>query len=163
MTLKERFVDGLIGARSFSDQLLADFQTPEQWVYQVHDKANHALWFAGHLAVVDNFMITLIDPAKGLQKPDYEEKFGMGSAPTNNPGDYPPVEEVLAYMRDRREVLLEILNDLTDEDLAKETPDDAPPFLDTYASVFQLAAWHEGFHAGQVSVAARALGAAPRV
>ena len=43
---------------------LADFKTPEQWVFQVHPHCNHALWFAGHMATSDNFFLSLVAPEK---------------------------------------------------------------------------------------------------
>jgi uncharacterized damage-inducible protein DinB len=163
MAVKERLHTWLRAAREFSDGLLSNFKTPEQWTYQVHDKANHALWFAGHIAVVENFMISLVDPGRTNDKPGYMEKFGMGSMPSPDPADYPPIEEVMDYRRERREVLLDVLSGLSDDDLDKATPDGAPKFLSTFGAVFQLSAAHEAFHSGQVSVAARALGVPPRI
>ena len=46
MNLKERLICRLKTAREFSEKLLADFKTPEQWTHQVHPNSNHALWFA---------------------------------------------------------------------------------------------------------------------
>ena len=163
MSLKKRYRSGLKGSRGAAEALLANFQTPQQWTHQVHDKANHALWFAGHIGVVDDFMISLVAPEKASPKAGYPEKFGMGSKPTGDPSVYPDVEEVLAYMRERREVFLAILDEMSEEDLDTPTPDGAPEILPTFGSVFQLSAWHEGFHLGQVSVAARALGFPPRL
>jgi len=163
MRLKRRFQSALTGGREFSEALLAGFKTPEQWTYQVHPKANHAVWFAGHIGVIENFMISLLAPEKGDEKAGYPETFGLGSMPIGDPAKYPPVEEVLAYMRERREVLLGVLDGLSDEDFDTPTPDEAPKFLPTYGSIFQLAAIHEAFHIGQVSVAARALGMPPRI
>ncbi len=163
MSLKAWLRSGLTKAREVTEGSLAAFKTPQQWTHQVHDKANHALWFAGHIAVVDNFMVSLLAPERALALPGYDEKFGMGSTPTPDPDDYPPPDEVLAAMRERREALLGVLDELDEADFDKPTPEGTPDFLPTYGSVFQLDAWHEGFHLGQVSVAARALGTPPRV
>lgn len=163
MTQKQRFHSMLEGARGFTSGLLDKFTSPEQWTYRVHDQANHALWFVGHIAVVDNFMISLVAPDRFLDKPNYDELFGMGSKPSDDPNDYPPIEEVQGFFHDRRKVLLEILQSLDEDDFDKPTGDKAPPFLKTIGSLFQMAPFHEGFHAGQVSVAARGLGIPPRV
>ncbi len=85
----------------------------------------------------------------------------MGSQPSSDPSNYPAPEEVLDYMRDRRKVLLGLLEGLSEDDLAKATPETAPDFLPDVASIFELVAWHEGLHSGQVSVARRGLGQAP--
>lgn len=161
MELKPRLKNQLKMARHFSEELLSSFHTPQQWTHQVHPDANHALWFAGHMGVVDNFMISLIAPDKSSAKPRFQELFGMGSRPTANADAYPPIDEVRAYMTERRETLLGILDELDDDGLSRPLPEGAPDFLKDVASTFSLVAWHEGLHSGQVSVARRALGNAP--
>jgi len=162
MASKDRLKKQVEQARFLSEKLLKAFETPEQWTYQVHEKANHPLWFAGHMGVVDDFMISLIDPSKSSPKADYQAKFGMGSQPTSDPSQYPPPEEVVDYMRDRRSVLIGILDELSEDDLLKPTPEGAPGFLPDYRSVFELVAWHEGWHSGQASVARAALNLAEK-
>ena len=161
MSQKDRLKRQLVSVRQNSERLLADFQTPYQWTFQVHPNCNHALWFAGHMATSDNFFLSLVAPEKSQKLPDFQAKFGMGSQPTNQPAEYPDPESVLGTMRERRQTLLEVLESLSDDDLAKKTPSGAPDFLPDVASVFELAIWHEGQHSGQVSVARRALGHKP--
>ena len=144
-----------------SERLLADFQTPGQWVYQVHPNCNHALWFVGHMANTDNFLISLVAPEKATSIENWATKFGMGSQPSGNAADYPSPEAVVSQMRERRSVLLEVLDGLSEEELAKPTPKGAPDFLPDFASVFELAIWHEGLHSGQLTVTRRALGHKP--
>ncbi len=161
MGMKQQLRNGLTSARRFTEGILRGFKTPAQWTHQVHPRANHALWFAGHMGVVDNFFIWTLDRAKVDNRPEYQEKFGMGSQPTSDVSHYPPVEEVLAYMRQRRETLLSILEALDESDLAKPTPQGTPDFLPDFCTVFQTAAWHEGMHCGQITVAHRAIGNEP--
>jgi hypothetical protein len=163
MSVISVFQRQLTTARETSERYLTDFETLDQWTYQVHDQANHALWFAGHMGHTDDFLISLIAPEKAAAKPGWAEKFGMGSRPTSNPADYPPVEEVLEYMRDRRLVVMQILAGLSEHDLEHPTREGAPEFLSTYRQVFELAVWHEGIHVGQLTVARRALGFPPLV
>jgi uncharacterized damage-inducible protein DinB len=161
MDPKQRLQRQLRNVRQVSERLLADFHTPEQWTFQVHPACNHALWFAGHMATVDNFFLSLVAPDKVRQLSDFQAKFGMGSQPTNDPAAYPTPQSVLLAMRERREALLAALDAMNEEDLAKKTPDGAPEFLPDVASVFELAVWHEGQHSGQLTVARRALGHQP--
>ena len=161
MSPKERLNRQLTAAREVSERLLADFKTPDDWVYRAHDRANHALWFAGHMAQVDDFLIGLMVPEKKGDRADYAERFGMGSEPSSKPGDYPPVEEVLAYMRDRRTVVLETLAGMTEDQLAQPLPEGVPGFMTDFASAFEMAVWHEGIHTGQLTVARRGLGHEP--
>ncbi|MEK6237893.1 MAG: DinB family protein, partial [Planctomycetales bacterium] len=87
----------------------------------------------------------------------------MGSHPTTDVSAYPPVEEVLAHMRERRETLLKILDGLSEAELEQATPEGAPDFLGTFEAVFRMAGWHEGMHAGQLTIARRSLGHSPFV
>src|SRR5215216_6359945 len=105
MQAKQRLLRQLVNMRQMSERLLSDFHTPEQWTFQVHPSCNHALWFAGHMATSDNFFLSLIAPEKSKPQPDFQNKFGMGSQPTNKPEDYPLPGDVLATMRDRRAAL----------------------------------------------------------
>jgi uncharacterized damage-inducible protein DinB len=161
MGLKQRLERQLISVRQMSERLLADFRTPEEWTFQVHPACNHALWFAGHMATSDNFFLSLVAPDKATDLPDFQTKFGMGSQPTNDPAAYPPPENVVTAMRERRQTLLDALQKMSDEELNRKTPPGAPEFLPDVASVFELAVWHEGQHSGQLSVARRALGHKP--
>ncbi|MBX3411272.1 MAG: DinB family protein [Pirellulales bacterium] len=163
MSLKDRLRRQLEQTRAYSERLLAAFHTPEQWTHQVHERANHALWFAGHMGVTDNFFISLVDPSLAREQEDFPAKFGIGSQPTSNPADYPASGEVLTYMRDRRGTFLALLDRMSDEELARPMPAGTPDFLPDVGSVFQAAAWHEGLHVGQVTVAHRALGHDPFV
>lgn len=159
MGSKESLRRQLLLARDYTEKMLAHFQTPEQWTHQVHKNANHALWFAGHMAVIDNFVLSLVAPEQGVKRPDFDEKFGMGSQPVSDPAAYPPPDEVLSVMRERRTTLLAAFDELTEEAFA-DTTGMKPPFA-TKGSLFEMAVWHEGLHSGQVSIARRDMGAAP--
>jgi hypothetical protein len=161
MHVKDRLKHQLVQTRQMTERLLADFKKPEDWVHQVHPNCNHALWFVGHMTTTDNFLLSLVAPERAAKLEGYQPKFGMGSQPTGNPADYPPPEEMLKTMRERRATVLEVLDGFTDDDLARKTPEGAPEFLPDLASVFEMAIWHEGLHAGQMSVVRRALGYPP--
>ncbi len=161
MIVKDRLGSRLRSGREFTEAILAAFDSPEKWTHKVHENANHALWIAGHLTVSDNFFVSLVAPDEAKEIEGYQAKFGMGSQPVDDPSVYPPPEEVLAHMRERREKLCEVLAALSEDDLAKPTPDGTPDFIPDVASVFETAAWHEGIHGGQATVARRSLGLAP--
>ena len=157
MDYKPRLKALLQQARQTSENMLASFKTPQDWTYQVHPTANHAMWFAGHMASADNFFVGVVSPTRrSTLPPGYKEMFGMGSKPSPNPNDYPPPEEVLRLMRDRRQALLAALDSLSEADLAKPMPEGRPDFFKDLAGVFEMAIWHEGLHSGQISIARRA-------
>ncbi|MBA2113677.1 DinB family protein [Bremerella alba] len=163
MSMIERLQHQLESARGFTTRILADFQKQEDWVAQVCNQSNHALWFIGHMATTDNFFVSLLAPEKADAKENYQEMFGLGSTPSTKLEDYPPIADVRGYMDDRRQVLLEILASLSDEDLATKTPDGTPDFLADYGQVFETAIWHEGLHSGQLTMVRRSLGHKPAI
>jgi uncharacterized damage-inducible protein DinB len=162
MAQKDRLKMWLEQSRKTCEGMLADFKTPDDWVYQVDPSANHAMWFVGHMTSTDNFVISKLAPEKGIELPaNYKELFGMGSKPVNDPAIYPSPEEAMKLFRERRQVLLALLDKMSDEDLAKQLPPGGLGFLTDNASMFELITWHEALHCGQVSIARRALGHAP--
>lgn len=161
MSLVDRLRRQITAAREMTERYLSDFKSPADWTHQVHPKSNHALWFVGHMAVSDNFFLSLIAPERATKLEGFDELFGMGSQPGNDPAKYPPAEKVLAAMRERRSQTLEVLSSLSDADLARKLPAGAPEFLSDIGSVFEMLIWHEGMHAGQLSVVRRALGHGP--
>ena len=163
MSQKTRLLKQLQSARSFSSNLLKDFETPKSWIYQLHEGGNHALWFVGHMGTTDNFMLSLLRPDLCHTNEEYAGLFGLGSQPSGNLAEYPTVERVLAFMAERRERLLQALEEMTDEQLAEATPQGAPEFMPDNASVFETAVWHEGLHSGQLSLLRRSLGFDPLV
>lgn len=161
MSTKARLMGQLTRSRGLLEKVLADFHSPQEWTHQVHPRANHALWVAGHLTTVDNFFISLVAPNKAKDLPGYQEKFGMGSQPTSDAAAYPAPNEVLENLRERRNTLLGVLEGMSDEQLAEKMPPGSPDFFTDQASAFEMAAWHEGMHTGQATVARRALGHPP--
>jgi hypothetical protein len=163
MDLKARIVGQLGFVRGLTERILSDFKSPDDFVYQVDPNTNHVLWLAGHLGVVENFMIRQFDPTKAVETAGYRDQFGIGSRPIGDLSAYPPVEEVLAFMRERRAALLALVAPLGDADLLRPCPPGAPAFMTDLASVLEAAVWHEAMHTGQMTVVRRALGHPPIV
>lgn len=161
MQLKERLERGLLHARRVTEGVIKEIETPEGWLLRPSPGANHALWIVGHLAYADNSFTRLVAPERTAVRDDFKQLFGMGSTPADHLSDYPEMEEVLAYFTDRRQALLSALSEMTDEDFSRETPEQAPAFLYDFGSVFQIAMWHEGLHAGQLTIIHRMLGKPP--
>ena len=114
MSQADRLLGQLGMIRDMSEKILAAFEAPDDWCRQVVPGTNHALWFAGHMATTDNYFISRVAPGREKQLEGWDKLFGMGSKPTNDPDDYPPVAEVLDAMRERRGVLVELLRGRSD-------------------------------------------------
>jgi hypothetical protein len=113
------------------------------------------------MATTDNYFISRVDPGREKPLEGWDELFGMGSKPTNDPDDYPPVAEVVDAMRERRGVLVELLRGRTDAELVGPPAAGASDFLPDLASIYEMTTWHETLHLGQVTVVRRSLGYRP--
>ena len=161
MSQADRILRQLGSIRDMSEKILAAFEAPDDWCRQVVPGTNHALWFAGHMATTDNYFISRVAPGREKQLVGWDKLFEMGSKPTNDPDDYPPVAEVLDTMRERRGVLVELLRGRSDAELAGPPAAGASDFLPDLASIYEMTTWHETLHLGQVTVVRRSLGFPP--
>jgi uncharacterized damage-inducible protein DinB len=152
-------------SRKFTEGLLCSFKTPEDWVFQIHPKVNHAMWITGHLGLVDNSFICRFRSDRGQKPEGWDRMFGFGSQPQPAAAAYPSAEEVLAYFRERRQALLAVLDEMSLEELQAPAPPagERSPIAGapSIGHGFIFVAYHEGLHSGQLTVAHRALGHAP--
>lgn len=161
MLLKERLQFALVHARNVTEKILVELDRPEDWIVRPAVEANHALWITGHLAVTDNRLTRLIDKNRMIDLSDWHPLFGKGSSPIDDLSAYPTPDEVLERLRERRENLLDVLQACSETDFNKPTPEGAPFFMPNVGYVFQMAAWHEALHTGQLTIIHRKLGKTP--
>lgn len=149
-------------ARHVTEGMIKALHSPESWVHQVHPKANHPLWIVGHLGLADNFFLQAAAPGRTRLPEGWNEIFWFGTTPVADLAEYPSPDEVVAYFRERRETLLNVLDFMTEEELLAPMPEGFPfSAAPCIAQLFSHAAFHEGLHSGQFSVAHRALGHPP--
>ncbi len=164
MSLKAHARHGLNISRQMTENIVGQFQG-DDWFYQPTPKANHALWVVGHLALADNAFASKFREDTDHKPAGYEALFWFGTEPSSNASAYPPVDEVLAYFRNRRENLLKVLDELSDEELSAVAPpaDEPGPISGApdVGQLFHFAAYHEGIHCGQLTVCHRGLGHPP--
>jgi hypothetical protein len=126
---------------------------------------NHPLWIVGHLAVVEGSVPQILF---GEPNPvqHWWPLFGQGTTPTDDSGEYPPFDEVLATYRDLRAKNLARLEGIGEAGLGA-TPKAVPPGFEnemtTIGQTFLVMALHQMFHLGQVADARRASRRAPFV
>jgi uncharacterized damage-inducible protein DinB len=165
MELRAHARHALAFSRRLSNGLLASFKTPEDWVFQIHPKANHALWIAAHVGMADNSIAGRFRPEMTVKPQGWNELFWFGSQPKADARLYPAAEEVVAYYHERRGVLLRVLDELSDDELRAPAPSagERSPIAGapSIGQLFIFASQHEAMHSGQLTVAHRALGHAP--
>lgn len=165
MSTKETAKHGLIQSRKMIEGVIQGLKSDSDWFYQPAEKTNHAMWVIGHLALADNMFASKFREETSNEPEGYKEMFWFGSEPTADQSRYPAVSEVLSYFRERRENLLNVLEGLSDEELAAAGPpaDAGGPLAGapSMAQAFHFAAYHEGIHTGQMTVCHRGLGNPP--
>ena len=137
---------------------------PEDKVcFQVCPGANHALWVLGHLTTADDYFLSSIGGKEWRCDEKFKALFGMGSRPTGSPSDYPRMDEVKELLHDRREALVAWFRSMSEEQLAQPWSGDVAGFAANHCALMSSIAWHEGLHAGQLTVVRKALGIKPKV
>lgn len=130
----------------------------EQMVAQPTPTSNHVLWCLGHLAISNAWFASMVDGAPIGFSDEWDKKFGMNSKPVSDAGAYPPVSEVWAAYHKSAERIEDAARARTDADLAKPPAGDSGGFLSDRLDSIYKAAWHEGWHLGQIAEVRKALG-----
>ncbi|MEZ6318538.1 MAG: DinB family protein [Phycisphaerales bacterium] len=153
-------LEGLAMSRGFLKMLLEGL-TAEQMMTRPCAKGNHGMWIMGHIAWTDDsFLQGLGGQASGIPA-SWNGLFGMKSEPSDDASAYPSRDELMGAMEDRRAALVAWLSGLNEAELIKPIEGDMAQFARTLAQVPSSLAFHEGMHAGQLSMARRAAGLAP--
>ncbi len=120
--------------------------------------ANHATWIAAHIALTDDYFLKTLGGLPGKLPESWEGLFGMGSKCESSADAYPAWDEIIAVMHERRTTLVGWFCAMDADELAKPLPDDLQMFASNRAALMPSIAWHEGFHAGQLTAVRRSLG-----
>jgi uncharacterized damage-inducible protein DinB len=150
-----------LGASRQAITIMFEGIPPEQFTHQPCEGANHAMWIMGHLASVDDYFLAKLAGRPDSRFDEVKRTFFMRSKPQPSLDSYPPLAEVRAHFDDARRRFLDWVGTFDDEGLAAPLPDPFSNFMPTYVGLFGHLAWHEGMHAGQLSVVRKSLGIAP--
>lgn len=125
---------------------------------QLHGADNHVAWTLGHQALSRAWFALSISGTMPPIPESYHSLFGMKSKPSADPGMYPALDELRASYRASLDALLAAAEGLTDADLGKPAHGDSGGWLTTRLDAVLKAAWHEGWHGGQIATLRRGLG-----
>ncbi len=161
------------GGRATVDQLVASIRfaatyadnqlnaiPDEHALTQLAGADNHTAWTLGHQAISRAWFASSLSGTMPQMPESYNALFGMKSTPATDPGMYPPLDELRSHYNSALQALLGALAALTDADLASPSIGDSGGFLTTKLDAAVKAAWHEGWHGGQVATLRRGLGIA---
>ncbi len=144
-------------ARNWTLELLSDIPQ-DKLTHQPCAGGNHALWIAGHIAYADDIFMTHVGNKPARFSDSWVKLFGMETTPQADAGVYPTLSELTNALADNREGLLAWFSSMGAEDLAKPLPEDWRSFAANQGILMSTIAWHEGLHAGQLTVVRKSLG-----
>lgn len=124
--------------------------------------ANHAVWVLGHMANTDDSFLSALGARPAKFPESWGKLFGQGSTATPNASDYPSLDELKENMNIRREELTAWFSGLDDDKLAAPLPENLQHFASNHAALLSSIAWHEGLHAGQLTIVRKSLGIGPK-
>ncbi|MCK4873231.1 MAG: DinB family protein [Phycisphaerales bacterium] len=122
---------------------------------------NHPAFIMGHLTVYPEELLNHIGRGDlAIDNADYDKLFGMGVECKNDPSIYPNKTELTARFRDRHNVLIGAIADMTDEQLLAPNPTDfLKESCPTLAAMLLFSLHdHVMMHLGQISAWRRTIG-----
>lgn len=153
-------IDTLAWVHATTDKLIDQIPAAAA-LHQPCGTDNHLLWTVGHLAVTYGWFASLLD-GKPVDVPaGYHERFGYGSRPVADAGAYPSLAEVRRHYAAGYERMMDAVHRLKPADFGKPTVADSHGLARTRLEVVLRAAWHDGWHSGQLSAIRRSLGLPP--
>ncbi len=125
---------------------------------QAPGNPNHVIWTLGHLTTTYHWFANCIDGKGGRPPENYEKLFGMGSKPSDNPAEYPSLEEVTQAFADACDRLTAAAQSLTQETIYAAPAQDTQGWITDRHDALLKAAWHNGWHIGQLASLRKSLG-----
>ena len=139
----------------------AESLSDDQFFERACDGGNHAAFIIGHIASTDDFVLAELTGSPPTM-PESLLKLVGGGAPVSDDRDvYPSRGELMAMLADRREASVSYFKSFDDEGLLAPIEGKIAQFGKNRAVLMATTAWHEGMHAGQITVARKRLGMAP--
>ncbi|MEM8757132.1 MAG: DinB family protein [Planctomycetota bacterium] len=134
----------------------------EDLVRAFAEGGSHAAYIAGHIAFTDDMTLKMLAHRDPTLTEAQQKLFDGRVTPSNSQSDYPAKQEILSVMAAVREDLIGYFSGLSNAELTAPVEGPLAQFGDTRAKLMASIAWHEGMHAGQLTVIRRQLGL-PRV
>ena len=154
---RDRAIESLAFAHQTLRNFLIDFPA-DQRTHLPAPTDTHMLWNVGHLACYYVFSTQLLGGQPHALPEVFEKKFQYQTTASNNAADYPGFEEVINHHDAAYDRLIKTARQLTAPQLLADV---SVPGMESYAKdrleALERAAWHEGWHTGQISTIRKAL------
>ena len=135
----------------YADLLVKDLDESEMTIIS-HPGMNHPAWILGHVTIGLDFVAKLTGQEMATDE-NWMKVYGPGSTPVDDGSQYPSKVELLKILHDVHARTVEILESISDEQLALPNPG---PFLQkelptTGDLILHLVTTHVAVHLGQLS------------
>ena len=126
----------------------------EDWFRTPGDDSNHLMWLLGHIVVHRGHVLRVL----GLGwDSSWASLFARGSERVGE-AEYPSVEEMMDAWTKISEQLRTALREAPPDVLAKPAPESPPSFDKKLSGTVAFYAFHDAYHAGQLSFLRKWLG-----
>ena len=137
---------------------LSDF-SDEDLMQRPGDGCNHIAWQLGHLISSECSLLNMVVPGAAIELPDgFAEKHNKENCSSDDASQFNSKSEYLELMGKVKEATFAALDNLSEEDLDKDGPEEMRQFCPTVGSMFLLISTHPMMHAGQLVPIRRKLG-----
>jgi DinB superfamily len=154
MEIDFRNVSGMFKANTdIISKAIADVQ-PEDWFRTPGDDSNHLMWLLGHVVIHRGQVLKTLG---NDWNSSWAALFTRGSQRVDN-AEYPTVAEMRAAWGEISQQLKAALREPSPDVLTKPTPEGPPSFDKTLSGTVAFYAFHDTYHAGQVSFLRKWLG-----
>ena len=140
---------------SFIDRLVADITEPESMV-TLGANPNHIKWLTGHIAFTTVFTGSILG-GEMLMPDGWLEIFRRGANSPDTQQSFPPMPEVVAYLREVQGRQIALLENTDDQMLLTER-EIFPKWEDSPINAILFLTSHNFYHAGQITMIRRQLG-----
>ena len=159
MTSKTILIESLQMSDHVIKGYIGDLEDADLLIHPVVGQHNIA-WQIGHLICSEAGMLDGVRPGSSPALPEgFKEAYGREPevATSEDNSRYATKATYIALMDKQREATLNLLNSLSEEELAAAGPENLKRMVSNVGGVFQLIGGHYLMHAGQIVSVRRAL------
>jgi uncharacterized damage-inducible protein DinB len=126
----------------------------DDWFRKPGDDSNHLLWLLGHVVVHRGYVLKTL----GVDwNTSWAPLFARGAERMDD-AEYPSIEDMRAAWTDVSEKLRAALREPAEDVLTKPAPEGPPSFDNKVSGTVAFFAFHDTYHAGQLSYLRKWLG-----
>jgi uncharacterized damage-inducible protein DinB len=157
---KRRALDAMNASRKIMTDVMAPI-SDAQATHLGSPSENHLAWTLGHMSSTAAWFHTAIGGKPEPLPESYSKLFGMGSAPVADASKYPPIAELRKQYASTYAAFLQACEAMSEAELTQPPAIDTGGFMKDRLNAIEVFGWHEGWHAGQLSVNRRSMGLKP--